>query len=137
MNRQDFQRLAVTRLSDAELLLAHGNYGGAYYLCGYVVECALKACIAKNTQQYDFPDLKLAQRSHSHRIGDLLGVAGLQVLLDTAMASNPNLRISWAIAVNWNEQSRYEMRSEDEARALYEAVTDNTNGVFQWIRQYW
>ncbi|MCP5119377.1 MAG: HEPN domain-containing protein, partial [bacterium] len=49
MNRTDFQNLALERLDDAKVLLDGGRYNGAYYLSGYVVECALKACIAKLT----------------------------------------------------------------------------------------
>ncbi len=47
MNRSDLQNLATIRLRDAEVLLDNGRYDGAYYLLGYVIECALKACIAK------------------------------------------------------------------------------------------
>jgi HEPN domain-containing protein len=54
-NRQDFQRLAGMRLRDARVLMRNGNLEAAYYLTGLAVECALKACIAKNTKRYDFP----------------------------------------------------------------------------------
>jgi len=37
-------------------LLRLGLFDGAYYLAGYAVECALKACIAKGTQRFEFPD---------------------------------------------------------------------------------
>jgi len=33
-----------------------GFFDGAYYLAGYAVECAIKACIAKGTRRYEFPD---------------------------------------------------------------------------------
>jgi HEPN domain-containing protein len=56
MNRYDFQKLARIRLEEAKVLLRHGKYEGCYYLCGYAVEFALKACIAKMTERYDFPD---------------------------------------------------------------------------------
>ena len=55
MNRTDLQLLADDRLADAEILLANGRFGAAYYLAGYAVECALKACIAKLTKAEDFP----------------------------------------------------------------------------------
>ena len=54
MNRKDFQRLSALRLKEAKALL--GYFHGAYYLTGYAAECALKACIAKRTQKYNFPD---------------------------------------------------------------------------------
>jgi HEPN domain-containing protein len=44
MNRDDFQQLADVRIAEAAVLLAQGNYDGAYYLAGYAVECGLKAC---------------------------------------------------------------------------------------------
>lgn len=60
MNRLDFQRLAELRLSESTALLAAGFPDGAYYLAGYAMECALKACIAKRTREYDFPEKILA-----------------------------------------------------------------------------
>jgi hypothetical protein len=56
MNRLTFQQLAETRLLDAKALFQAGRFDAAYYLAGYVVECALKACIAKKTREHDFPD---------------------------------------------------------------------------------
>jgi hypothetical protein len=54
MNRGEFQELAMIRLQDAKMLLDSECYDGAYYLTGYVIECALKACIAKKTKEFDF-----------------------------------------------------------------------------------
>ena len=51
MNRYDLRKLAKIRLKEAQILLKNGNYDGAYYLSGYVVECGLKACIAKGTKK--------------------------------------------------------------------------------------
>lgn len=56
MNRADLQNLAELRINEAKLLLDRGFYQGAYYVAGYAIECALKACIAKKTQQFDFPE---------------------------------------------------------------------------------
>jgi hypothetical protein len=50
--RRDFKSLADLRIEDARLLLRSGRQQGAYYLCGYAVECALKACIAKTVKLY-------------------------------------------------------------------------------------
>jgi HEPN domain-containing protein len=48
--------MAMVRLKEANVLLRLGLSDGAYYLAGYAVECALKACIAKGTRRYEFPD---------------------------------------------------------------------------------
>lgn len=47
MDRGEFQQLSKVRLQEARALLKMGLSDGAYYLAGYAVEFALKACIAK------------------------------------------------------------------------------------------
>ena len=56
MLRTDLQRLSRLRARDARTLFAAGQYDGVYYLGGFAVECALKACIARKTQRHEFPD---------------------------------------------------------------------------------
>jgi hypothetical protein len=43
MNRNDLRRLARIRLKEARVLLQAKCFDGAYYLCGYAIECGLKA----------------------------------------------------------------------------------------------
>jgi hypothetical protein len=109
LNRGDLQQLADTRILDADALLQTGRWSAAYYLCGYAVECALKACVAKQTNLHDFPDKTLAQKSYTHDLLDLLDLAGLklQLKLDTIPAPHP-LGINWEFAKNWNERARYQ-----------------------------
>ena len=76
MNKVELETLSETRIREAELLFSNGEFGGAYYLAGYSVECALKACICKQVKESDFPNKKLAQDSHTHKLLDLVGVAG-------------------------------------------------------------
>jgi hypothetical protein len=45
VDRSQLRQLAADRILDAEHLLSGGRFSGAYYLAGYSVECALKACI--------------------------------------------------------------------------------------------
>jgi HEPN domain-containing protein len=54
MNRTDLQTLARLRLTEAKVLLRAGQHAGAYYLAGYVIECALKACVAKQVAHRPF-----------------------------------------------------------------------------------
>ena len=51
ISRSDFQWLAKTRIREAKALLDNGLFDGAYYLAGYAVECALKACIVKKIRK--------------------------------------------------------------------------------------
>src|SRR5271157_3191242 len=77
VDRKDLQELSKGRLKEARALLKLGLFDGAYYLAGYAVECALKACIAKGTGRGEFPDKKKVDSSHSHNLRDLIKVAGL------------------------------------------------------------
>jgi len=58
VNKTDLEQLADLRLAEAVALLGMTPQmpDAAYYLGGYAVECALKACIAKLISQHDFPD---------------------------------------------------------------------------------
>jgi HEPN domain-containing protein len=136
MNRADFKKIAKIRLNDAKTLFLKGNYDGAYYLAGYVVECALKACIAKKTKKYDFPDKRTVEDSYVHDIERLVGVAGLDLQLKVQL-KNPTFAINWTLVKDWKETSRYETQTSLKARDLLSAITDGKNGVFKWIKQYW
>src|SRR5450755_5096604 len=78
MDRKDLRALSRVRLSEARALLKAGLPDGAYYLAGYAAECALKACIAKETRRYEFPEKKRVSASHTHDLADLVKVAELQ-----------------------------------------------------------
>lgn len=138
MNRADFQALSRQRLREARVLLRASEYSGAYYLVGYAVECALKACVAGKTQRYDFPDKERVVQSHTHNLGVLLGLAGLKTSLETEMDRNAALRLSWSIVREWSEQSRYRTDlGKTEAAALYSAVAGRNAGVLAWIKRRW
>lgn len=138
MNRDDLQRIARLRVKEAKVLLENGYFSGAYYLLGYAVECALKACIAKQIKRYDFPDRKLVSDSYSHELEKLLSVSGLKSELQKEIQNNPNLEVNWAIVKDWSVESRYSTDiSETTARDFYSAVTTRKNGVLSWLKKWW
>lgn len=139
MNRYDFQNLAEIRLQDGAALLNSGRYDGAYYyLLGYVIECALKACIAKQTNQYDFPDLHRVRSSYTHNLNDLLDVSGLLPEFNKESKVNPDFENNWVIVKEWNESKRYTSGvSEAFVRQYYLAVTDTRSGVLPWLQKWW
>ncbi|GAG05743.1 unnamed protein product [marine sediment metagenome] len=137
MDRNDLRELALIRFKEARVLLKNGNYEGAYYICGYVIECGLKACIAKQTRRYDFPDKKTVDESYTHDLTKLIKIAGLELTLDNEMRKDQVFGRYWATAKDWSEQSRYERHAEKEAQNLYSAIADRKHGVLRWIKQYW
>nr|QNO46794.1 hypothetical protein DEIDBPHB_00043 [Methanosarcinales archaeon ANME-2c ERB4] len=136
MNRDDLQDLALIRCRDAHVLLENGNYEGSHYLCGYVVECGLKACIAKQTRLHDFPDKKVVNASYSHKLEDLVKIAALGPKFDDELKSNPDFTDNWNTVKDWSEASRYEKHTGKEAQDLYSAIADGTHGVLQWIKRH-
>ena len=101
------RELALLRLTEAKALLKNGHYDGAYYLSGYIIECALKACVAKQTQKHQFPDKKTADASHTHKLEDLLKVAQLGDVHREQARANLVFEANWNLVRDWSEQSRY------------------------------
>ena len=97
-------------------------------MLGYALDCAIKACIAKQVKEYDFPDKNLANASYTHKLVDLLGVAGLKQKLQEMLNSNEDFKLNWAVAKEWSENSRYD---------FFDAVTNNKSGVLIWIKSWW
>jgi HEPN domain-containing protein len=137
MNRSDLQELSNARIREAKILFAAGEYSGAYYLAGYAVECALKACIAKSTQQYDFPDKDRVSKSYSHDLAGLIRVAKIYDDFESAMLSDPVLEEDWIIVKGWSEQSRYGIYDAEKARAMLDAIERQLKGVLPWIQRHW
>ena len=138
MNRGVFQQISEIRRRDAATLLKAQQYSGAYYLTGYAVECALKACVAKQIRRYDFPDRKLANEVFTHDLEKLMSLAGLAPELKKEMETNKPLELNWAVVKDWSESSRYEIGiTEAQARDLYSACTARRDGMLNWIRRRW
>jgi HEPN domain-containing protein len=101
MNRFDLQKMAEERVADAAALLDAGRFQAAYYLCGYAVECALKACIAKQVREFDFPDRKVVNDSYVHDLGKLLNVSGLMQFYDEEADRNDIFAANWTTVKDW------------------------------------
>lgn len=138
MNKRDLEKLVDIRLNESKILLESDNYHGAYYLAGYSLECALKVCISKQVNQYDFPNKQLATKSHTHNLSDLVGVAGLKQKLIEKEESDDDFKLNWAVAKDWSELSRYDCNiNELKAKDFFEAITNNESGVLQWLKMHW
>lgn len=137
MNRTHLQQLTRLRLKEAKLLLNSRNYSGAYYLAGYSIEYALKACISKKIRQKEIPDKKFINDCYTHNLRDLVILADLENYRATLERRNANFASNWAIVKDWNEACRYKTFSQAQAKELYTSITTRTGGVLSWIRQYW
>lgn len=138
MNKSELEKLVGIRVQEADILLKSKCFQGAYYLIGYALECAFKACISKQVKAFDFPDKQLANASHTHKLSELVGVAGLKQKLNEQENQDENFKLNWAVAKDWSEVSRYEcIVEENKANDLYKAITDNESGILPWLKKYW
>jgi hypothetical protein len=138
MNRADFQQLTDLRLKEGETLLGQGYFDGAYYLLGYVVEFAFKACIAKQTREHDFPpDRKAVEAIYKHNPNDLLKASSLEGQLKEARLVDTAFDANWKVVEVWSEQSRYQQgKSEKEVQDFFSAI-GGEKGVLPWLKKYW
>lgn len=137
MNRKELQALSRIRLREAQALVNLGMNDGAYYLAGYSVECALKACIAKMTQRHDFPDKRKADSSYTHVLRELVTAAKLEKAHSEELKHDLDFRNHWNTVQSWSERSRYVTSDSEAAKQLIEAVANRKHGVLQWVRRHW
>ena len=139
MNRSDFQQLAAMRTAEAKVLLDSRHFAGAYYLTGYAVECAIKACFAARTREFDFPpEPAVFRQLYTHDLTLLLKTAELVQPLQDELSINPKLEDSWGTVKDWNEKTRYKVLIDETAAIdLYNAVADPKDGVLTWLSRLW
>jgi hypothetical protein len=137
VDRRELRELSKLRLKEAKALLDLQLFDGAYYLAGYAVECALKACIAKTTRRHEFPEKDKVNRSYSHNLRELVRVAGLEDDLAARVKADQKFERFWDTVEVWSEQSRYRRYSARSAEELLTAVANEQNGVIAWIAPHW
>jgi hypothetical protein len=135
--RNELKRLVEERRKEVEALLASRNYSGAYYLSGYIIELALKVCIAKNMRRNVIPARQFIDSIYTHDLDKLIGVADLRDNLTQEGRLSDDFTANWKEVSLWNEESRYRRWTRSDAMSLYRAITDEDHGVLRWIMQYW
>ncbi|WP_084510609.1 HEPN domain-containing protein [Nocardia lijiangensis] len=134
---EDMRVLARRRLKEAEVLLAAGEWSGAYYLAGYAIECALKACILKSVKKFHMPNKDKINKAWSHDLTALLKEANLTADQQIKAGTDPLFGRYWAVVKDWTETSRYETKSEQDAKELVQAVGARRSGVMTWVKTHW
>ena len=119
LTKKDLEFLADTRLDDAVHLFHGARYSAAYYLSGYTVELAIKACIAGVFHANVIPDKSFVNAVYSHKLDDLLLYAGAQRKVTALVARDRRLlRLELALpaaATTW----RLVLRDPGRAQAWF------------------
>lgn len=135
--------MAEERIKDAKVLLDGGRWEFAYYAAGYAVECGLKSCMLARMihTAWIFQEKWDAKLCLVHEFGKLVGLAGLTDVLNADLqasaAGGGEFAVNWNTAKDWNVTSRYEAKTENDAKSLYAAIADEPHGVLRWIRKHW
>lgn len=138
MTREEFKNIAGIRIREAQSLLDHGLSSGAYYLAGYALECAIKACLSKQILQHNIPDKKFINDLYTHDLQKLIKFDDeLSASFREKQLEDSNFITNWSIVKDWSEQSRYKTYNRREAEELIDAITNETGGILPWIQQYW
>ncbi len=138
LNRNALRTLAASRLEEARVLLENKLWTGAYYMTGLAVECALKSCLASAVKEHDFPDKRFVNDMYDHDLEKLFKLNGaLWAALQADMKTDAKLNVNWSTVKDWDDDKRYDIVEELEAKGLYEASTEAGSGVMQWIRGRW
>jgi HEPN domain-containing protein len=134
LSKKRLLEMAEAKLADARFLLSDGRSGNAYYLAGYSVELVLKAVLSSRFQADTIPSRELVREIFTHDLSKLLSLADLRQNLADKKDADPEFWARWEIVLKWNEASRYEVWSNDQAAELVEAIDNAAHGVLQWLR---
>lgn len=139
VNRAQLQQLAQGRVEDAEVLIRAGRWSAAYYLAGYALELGPKSCVLHHIELNGliFSDksyLSDLSKCWTHDLPALMKLAGFTSEFGLACQADPILDGYWGVAKDWREVSRYQQKSQAEAEALFEAITNDPGGVLPWMR---
>ena len=150
VNRAELQAMAEERVKDAKALLDGGRWEFAYYTAGYAVEYALKSCLLARMihTAWVFQEKWDAKQCLTHEFERLIDLAGMRGELNNRLAASAAAASApgppagafaayWGASLKWKVESRYQPRTEAEARELYEALTHDPDGVLPWIKNFW
>jgi HEPN domain-containing protein len=106
LSAANLKAIARARLADAEALLKAGRLDGSAYVCGYVVEMALKARICKTLKWPGFPatrsEFEGLQSLKTHDLDVLLHLSGRE------QYTKVRLFPEWTMVSQWNPEARYQ-----------------------------
>ena len=118
---KELRAVARARLLDAQALLKHRRFDGAFYLCGYAVEIALKARICRTLKWPGFPEsAKEFEKFKSLRTHDL------EVLLQfSGVEDRVRKRFlpEWSVVLKWDPEKRYQAIGLSQPQQAADMVT--------------
>jgi HEPN domain-containing protein len=123
ISKTNLIKLAKARLKDAEVLYSAKRYDGSVYLCGYVIELALKARIAKTLKWTGFPETRSEFQNYTsfrtHDLDVLLSLSGKESIIRARYLT------AWSVFSSWSPERRYNpvgTASRQDAKRILESA---------------
>jgi HEPN domain-containing protein len=118
------RKIARARLRDAAVLAGGRRYDGAVYLCGYVVELALKARVCRALHWPSFPSTRREFEGYStfrtHDLDRLLHLSGAEPRIKARHLAE------WSVVVRWDPEVRYRPIGSAGSQDARDMVTSAT-----------
>jgi hypothetical protein len=131
------RRNAENKVADAIKLFELGSFSNAYYLGGYGLEIALKACIARQISADTIPDKKFINDVYVHDIQKLVRLGGLNHALQQKQDADFEFGQRWGLVCQWSPDSRYQSTDQYSCHVFLDAITNIDHGVMPWIKIHW
>ena len=122
-----FKAASSERWSDAQCLYNAGRYQGAIYLCGYALECQLKAnvCTAWGVESLEEREAK--------KLGHELAHVLHATRLSRKLSENEDLRTAFhGIADRWSTGIRYSGRKSNERECR--RFLKDSEALLSWLK---
>ncbi|MGV7208413.1 HEPN domain-containing protein [Oxalobacteraceae bacterium A2-2] len=117
LTTKTLRQLSSARWQDARILYETRRYDGAYYLCGYAVELALKARICRTLRWPGYPSTnKEFEHFRSFKVHDLEVL--LQLTGREAFIKNTHFS-EWSEVSLWNPEVRYQQGGNTTAHQAH------------------
>ena len=117
----DLRAIAKARLRDAQVLLRARRFDGAFYLCGYSVEVALKSRICRTLKWGGFPQTRQEfeglQSVKTHDLEILLRFSGIEDRIKQKYMSE------WSKVLDWNPEKRYQSIGQSTQQQATDMLT--------------
>lgn len=139
VTREQLRDLAQTKLRETKALFDARLFDGCAYLCGYVIELALKARICATLGLEEYPDKgsRLKDAFRTHDFDDLKLLARMETDLSL---ERPVLLSNWSIVTKWKPEWCYEpvgTYNREKAEEILNAIRGRPDGVLECISLRW
>ena len=134
---EDWEKLALRKIAEAENVNSLGHRSLAYDQYGYAVECMIKSVIMSREGLNRWPDYDDKPEYYTHGLLALIKSAGLFDILRQERMTNLRLRRSWLIVKDW-KPTRYDTvePSEVVVRDFGLAIMSEPDGIVAWLRRH-